>query len=66
MQAMDQAFQAAAALSASICVAARSDGSSDGINDGKSCGLSSLESPRWPVEDTQLEGSGSAIVSEVV
>jgi kumamolisin len=34
MQAYDQAFQAAATLGVSVCVASGDNGSTDGVNDG--------------------------------
>jgi kumamolisin len=64
---MDQAFQAAASLGVTVCVAAGDSGSSDGVNDG-------LAHVDFPASDpyvlacggTLLAGSGNQITCEVV
>jgi kumamolisin len=66
-QAMDQAFQAAASVGVTVCVAAGDNGSSDGVTDG-------LAHVDFPASDpyvlacggTLLAGSGHQISSEVV
>lgn len=66
-QTMDQAFQAAAALGVTVCVAAGDSGSSDGETDG-------LAHVDFPASDsyvlgcggTRLEASNQQITSEVV
>jgi kumamolisin len=67
MQNMDQAFQAAAAMGVTVCVAAGDTGSSDGVSDG-------LAHVDFPASDpyvlgcggTSLQGSNGTITSEVV
>jgi kumamolisin len=67
IQTMDQAFQAAASLGVTVCVAAGDSGSSDGVNDG-------LAHVDFPASDpyvlacggTLLAGSGNQITCEVV
>jgi kumamolisin len=66
-QTMDQAFQTAAQLGVTVCVAAGDSGSSDGLSDG-------LAHVDFPASDpyvlacggTKLTGSGNQITSEVV
>jgi len=68
IQQMDQAFQAAASLGVTVCVAAGDNGSSDGVT------TDSLAHVDFPASDpfvlacggTLLAGSGSQITSEVV
>jgi kumamolisin len=67
IQTMDQAFQTAAQLGVTVCVAAGDSGSSDGVSDG-------LAHVDFPASDpyvlacggTKLTGSGDQITSEVV
>ena len=67
MQAMDQAFQDAAAMGVTVCVAAGDNGSTDGLTDG-------LLHADFPASSsfvlgcggTRLEGSGKTITNEVV
>jgi kumamolisin len=64
---MDQAFQAAAAVGITVCVAAGDNGSSDGVNDGSN-------HVDFPASDpfvlacggTSLQASGDTITSETV
>jgi kumamolisin len=67
MQALDQAFQAAAALGISVCVAAGDNGSSDGVNDGKAHVDFPASSPyALACGGTRLEAAGTVVISEVV
>src|SRR5262249_24901169 len=67
MQAMDQAFQDAAALGVTVCCASGDDGSSDGVNDGRAHVDFPASSPyALACGGTRLEGSGSVIAQEVV
>lgn len=67
MRAMDQAFQAAAALGVTVCCAAGDNGSSDGVTDG----LAHVDFPcsssyALACGGTRLEATGTQIVTEVV
>jgi kumamolisin len=67
MTSMDEAFQAAAAMGVSICVAAGDDGSTDGVNDGLNHVDFPASSPNvLACGGTRLIGSGTAITSETV
>jgi kumamolisin len=67
MTAFDQAFQAAAALDITICVAAGDNGSSDGVNDGANHVDFPASSPyALACGGTSLQASGGAITKEVV
>jgi kumamolisin len=64
---MDEAFQAAAVMGVSICVAAGDDGSTDGVNDGLNHVDFPASSPNvLACGGTQLIGSGTTITSETV
>lgn len=67
MQAMDRAFQDAAALGITVCCAAGDNGSSDGVTDGKAHVDFPASSPyALACGGTRLEASGRTITSEVV
>jgi len=67
MTSMDEAFQAAAALGVSVCVAAGDDGSTDGLNDGLNHVDFPASSPNvLACGGTRLIGSGVTIASETV
>jgi kumamolisin len=67
MTAMDQAFQAAAAMGITVCVAAGDSGSSDGVSDGNNHVDFPASSPHaLACGGTTLQASGTAIVKEVV
>ena len=67
MTAMDEAFQAAAAMGVTVTVAAGDDGSTDGVSDGKSHVDFPASSPNvLACGGTKLVGSGDEISSEVV
>jgi kumamolisin len=67
MQAMDQAFQAAAALGITVCCAAGDNGSSDGVNDGKAHVDFPASSPyALACGGTRLESANNAVTSEIV
>jgi kumamolisin len=67
MTAFDQAFQAAAALGITVCVAAGDNGSSDGVNDGANHVDFPASSPHaLACGGTNLQASGGAIIKEVV
>jgi kumamolisin len=67
MQAMNQAFQAAAALGITVCCAAGDNGSSDGVNDGQAHVDFPASSPYvLACGGTQLESANNQITSEVV
>ncbi|HYB69762.1 MAG TPA: S53 family peptidase, partial [Candidatus Bathyarchaeia archaeon] len=67
MQAFDQAFQAAAAMGVTVCVASGDNGSSDGEQDGQNHVDFPASSPHaLGCGGTRLAGSGSTITSEVV
>jgi len=66
-QQFDQAFQAAAALGITVCVAAGDNGSSDGVNDGLDHVDFPASSPNaLACGGTRLNASGTTISSEVV
>jgi len=67
MQSYDQAFQDAAALGVTICVAAGDNGSSDGVNDGSAHVDFPASSPNvLACGGTSLQGSNGTISNEVV
>jgi len=67
MQAMDQAFQDAAALGVTICCASGDNGSTDGVEDGLLHVDFPASSPyALACGGTRLEGSGSTITNEIV
>jgi kumamolisin len=67
LSAMDQAFQAAAALGVTVCVAAGDSGSSDGAADGANHVDFPASSPHaLACGGTTLQASATAIVQEVV
>jgi len=67
MTSMDQAFQSAAAMGVSVCVAAGDDGSTDGVTDGLNHVDFPASSPNvLACGGTELMASGDAITSEVV
>ena len=67
MQAMDQAFQAAAALGINVCCAAGDNGSSDGVNDGQAHVDFPASSPyALACGGTRLESANNVVSSEVV
>src|SRR5579863_1544727 len=67
MQTMDQAFQAAAALGITICVAAGDNGSSDGVNDGQAhVDFPASSTYALACGGTRLESANNAVTSEVV
>jgi kumamolisin len=67
MQAMDQAFQAAAALGITVCVAAGDNGSGDGQPDGQAHVDFPASSPfALGCGGTKLTASGGSIADEVV
>jgi kumamolisin len=67
MTAMDEAFQAAATMGITVCVASGDNGSSDGVNDGSDHVDFPSSSPyALACGGTTLEVRGSTISSEVV
>jgi kumamolisin len=67
MTAMDEAFQAAATMGVTVCVASGDNGSSDGVNDGSDHVDFPASSPyALACGGTSLQASGSNISSEVV
>ena len=67
MTSMDEAFQAAAAMGITVCVAAGDDGSTDGVNDGLQHVDFPASSPNvLACGGTRLIGSGTTISSETV
>jgi kumamolisin len=67
MTAMDEAFQAAATMGITVCVASGDNGSSDGVNDGSDHVDFPASSPyALACGGTSLQASGSNISSEVV
>jgi kumamolisin len=67
MTAMDEAFQAAATMGITVCVASGDNGSSDGVSDGSDHVDFPSSSPyALACGGTTLEASGSSITSEVV
>ncbi len=67
MSAMDQAFQAAAAMGVTVCIAAGDSGSTDGVSDGSNHVDFPASSPNvLACGGTSLKTNGASIVSEVV
>ena len=67
MQAMDKAFQDAAALGVTVCCASGDNGSIDGVNDGRLHVDFPASSPyALACGGTRLEGSASSITKEIV
>jgi len=67
MTAMDEAFQSAAAMGITVCVASGDNGSSDGVDDGSDHVDFPSSSPfALACGGTSLDASGSSIRSEVV
>jgi kumamolisin len=67
LQQFDQAFQDAATVGISVCIAAGDNGSSDGVTDGEAHVDFPASSPNaLACGGTTLNASGSTIVSEVV
>jgi kumamolisin len=67
MTSMDEAFQAAAAMGVSVCVAAGDDGSTDGVTDGLNHVDFPASSPHvLACGGTKLVASGNSISSETV
>ena len=67
MQQFDQAFQAAAALGITVCVAAGDNGSSDGVDDGQAHVDFPASSPNvLACGGTRLNATTTEIISEVV
>jgi kumamolisin len=67
MTSMDEAFQSAAAMGVTVCVAAGDDGSTDGVTDGQNHVDFPASSPNvLACGGTELIASGNAITSETV
>lgn len=67
MSAMDQAFQAAATLGITVCIAAGDSGSTDGVGDGNNhVDFPASSSYALACGGTSLQASGKAIAREVV
>jgi len=67
MTSMDEAFQSAAAMGVSVCIAAGDDGSTDGVTDGLNHVDFPASSPNvLACGGTQLVASGNSITSETV
>ena len=67
MTSMDEAFQSAAAMGVTVCVAAGDDGSTDGVSDGLNHVDFPASSPNvLACGGTRLGASGDAISSEIV
>ncbi len=67
MTSMDEAFQSAAAMGVSVCVAAGDDGSTDGVSDGLNHVDFPASSPNvLACGGTQLVASGNTVTSETV
>jgi kumamolisin len=67
MSAMDQAFQAAAAMGITVCVAAGDSGSTDGAADGDDhVDFPASSAHALACGGTSLQASGTAIVKEIV
>lgn len=67
MSTMDQAFQAAAAMGITVCIAAGDSGSTDGVSDGGNHVDFPASSPHaLACGGTSLKAKGTTIVSEVV
>ena len=67
MTSMDEAFQGAAAMGVTVCVAAGDDGSTDGVDDGQNHVDFPASSPNaLACGGTRLMASGNSITSETV
>ena len=67
MTSMDEAFQAAAAMGVTVCVAAGDDGSTDGVTDGLNHVDFPASSPNvLACGGTKVVASGNSISSETV
>jgi kumamolisin len=67
MSAMDQAFQAAAVMGITVCVAAGDSGSTDGVSDGSNhVDFPASSAHALACGGTSLQTSGTTIVKEVV
>jgi kumamolisin len=67
MTSMDEAFQSAAAMGITVCVAAGDDGSTDGVTDGLNHVDFPASSPNvLACGGTQLVASGNTITSQIV
>lgn len=67
MTTMDQAFQAAAAMGITVCIAAGDSGSTDGVNDGDNhVDFPASSAHVLACGGTSLQANGTTIVSEVV
>src|ERR1022692_978707 len=67
MTSMDEAFQSAAAMGVTVCVAAGDDGSTDAVNDGLNHVDFPASSPNvLACGGTKLVASGNAVTSETV
>jgi kumamolisin len=67
MTSMDEAFQSAAAMGVTVCVAAGDDGSTDGVNDGANHVDFPASSPNvLACGGTELVTSGNTVTSETV
>ncbi|MGB6308525.1 MAG: S53 family peptidase [Steroidobacteraceae bacterium] len=66
MTSMDEAFQAAATLGITVCVASGDNGSSDGVSSGDHVDFPSSSPFALGCGGTSLQASGSSIRSEVV
>jgi kumamolisin len=67
MTSMDEAFQSAAAMGVTVCVAAGDDGSTDGVDDGLNHVDFPASSPNvLACGGTKLSASGNAITGETV
>ena len=67
MTSMDEAFQSAAAMGVSVCVAAGDDGSTDGVTDGQNHVDFPASSPNvLACGGTQLVASGNTVTNETV
>src|SRR5579863_9208490 len=67
MTSMDEAFQAAAAMGVTVCVAAGDDGSTDGVSDGLNHVDFPASSPNvLACGGTKLVASGNSVTSETV
>jgi kumamolisin len=67
MTSMDEAFQSAAAMGVSVCVAAGDDGSTDGVTDGLNHVDFPASSPNvLACGGTQLVASGNTVTNETV
>ncbi len=67
MTSMDEAFQSAAAMGVTVCIAAGDDGSTDGVNDGLNHVDFPASSPNvLACGGTELIASGNTITSETV